>query len=69
MEKGWKTIATIVAILAVILALWVNNGNRLVAVENDNKTIRECVAEMKADIRNIKENIGKIERYMGRGAP
>ena len=69
MKNGWKAIATIVAILAVVLALWVNNGNRLSAVENDNKIIRECVAEMKADIRNIKENIGKIERYMGRGAP
>ena len=64
MKNGWKTIAAIAAVLAVVLALWVSNGNRLSAVESDNKTIRENVAEMKADIRNIKENIAKIEKHL-----
>lgn len=64
MKNGWKIVGGIVAVLAFVLALWVSNNSRLSAVELDNKNTREAVAEMKADIRNIKENIAKIEKYM-----
>ncbi len=65
MKNGWRlALFSITIIVALIGFIWITLDKRVMAIETENKAIRDCMGEIRVSIGKLETNSGNLEKLM-----